>query len=260
MSTLYSSERGKKGVEPNSRGVEVFLKGAAKPSGGLLSLFHGDFKAPPEDPRPPVPYEAFRDYAQAAIGRAKAAEGRGDLRKAELIYRRIFSLGGQFLAEPGGLRFLTWGTTFQETGARELERILKAGAPPEAKRYAETARLSSRKLELVKTAMTSLEDTADYHSLKAAIIASGRTGDVNFRPWGVNALVIYALKGAPAKSETLRKLKCLVLIRNAKMQELAAQELDALAAEPSGKVRAFVEQQKAKALSDRVYVGLGGFK
>lgn len=260
LNALYSSERGKKGVDVASRGVDILLKGAAKPYGGLLSVFHGDFKATPQDMRPATPFDAFKDYARAAMGRAKASEARGDGRKAENIYRGVYSLGGQFLAEPGGLRFFTWGTTFQQVSANELARTLKTSAPQEAKRFEESARLNSRKLELVKTAMTSLEDMADYHSLKAAIIAANRIGDVNFRPWGVNTLVLYALKGAPAKSEAMRKVKCLMLVRNAKMQELAARELDALAAEPSGKVRSFVDQQKAKARADRIYVGLGGFK
>jgi tetratricopeptide (TPR) repeat protein len=260
MSSLYAGERGAKGPTPDARGVDALLKGATKPAGSLLKMFHGDFKASEDDTRPPVPWDAFRDYVRAAVERAKSFERRGDSKKAEEIYRRVYSLGGQLLAEPGGLLFLTWGASFQEAGAKELARMLVKRAHKEAERYAHAANLASRKLELAKTAMSALEDTTDYHSLKAAIIAANRKGDVNFRPWGVRTLVLYALKGAPAKTEIMRKVNCLTIVRNLKMQEVASRELDTIAAEPTGRVKAFVERQKARILSEKSFAAMGGFK
>jgi tetratricopeptide (TPR) repeat protein len=118
LEKLHRSESGPKGIDPKARGVALLLKAAAKSQPGLLRIYHGDFRGPAEDQRKPVPWHVFRDYAEAAARLGKTYEKRGELKKAEAVYRSLISLGRQFLNESEGLSFLRWGLTFQEMGAR----------------------------------------------------------------------------------------------------------------------------------------------
>ena len=71
LENLYKAEKGRGGVDPGGRGVQVLLKAAAKSRGGLLQIYHEDFKSGPEDKRKPVPWEMFKDYVEAAVKRGK---------------------------------------------------------------------------------------------------------------------------------------------------------------------------------------------
>ena len=162
----------------------MLLKGAGRSQGGLLQIYQGDFPSGPEDKRRPVPWDMFRDYVQAAIKLGKTYEKQAKLKDAERIYRRVISLGRQFLDEPGGFQFVNWGMTFQKQGAEALARLLTSSRSAEKQQASAFVNLTSRRLDLLQTALNSLDDMADYKSLKAAILASGRTGDPDLQTLG----------------------------------------------------------------------------
>ena len=253
LQRLHKSERGPKGVGWRARGVKVMLKGAARGQGGLLRLYHGDFKLREKDRRGPVPWDMFRDYVQAAVILGKTYCSRGNVDGAREVYQRIISLGRQFLNEPGGLNFLIWGLTFQKIGAGELARLPdKKGFPPR-KEVDAFLRLTSRRLDLLQTALTSLDTMADYQALKAAMIAARRSGDPYFRPWGINTLAILSLKGAPSTAEAVKSAQVMVLVENRQMRQIAAQALRKLVANPADPGGAFIKYQKNWVRNHRVY-------
>jgi tetratricopeptide (TPR) repeat protein len=253
LEKLFKSERGRKGVAWRARGVKVMLRGAARGEGGLLRIYHGDFKRSDNDRRGPVPWEMFRDYVQAAVLLAKNYRARGEFDRAGKIYQRIISLGRQFLNEPGGLNFLIWGVTFQKIGASELAQLPDRKGFPPAKDVEAFLRLTSRKLDLLRTALSSLDEMADYGALKAAITAARRTGDPYFRPWGINTLAILSIKGAPANAETVKAAQFMVLVENPQMKRIAARALRDLESNPSDPEGSFIRYQKNWILNHRVY-------
>jgi hypothetical protein len=101
---------------------------------------------------------------------------------------------------------------------------------------------------------------ADYRALEAAAIAAARVGDVNFRPWGINTLAIFALKGAPAPSEIIQKAGGIVLVTNPVMQRTAESALDNLAAAASSQIRTFIEGQKKWVSTHTVYGKVKAFR
>lgn len=249
---LHPQERGAKGVTWNARGVTTFLKGAARSQGGLLERYHGDFKRGPHDRPTSPPWDMFRDYVEGAIKRAKRQEKLGYNDKAEEIYRRIISFGRQILDEPGGLQFLEWGIAFQKRGAEELLLLHKITGKPHQEIDA-FLRLASRRLNLLSTALNCLDDMADFKSLKAAVLASRRTGDLNFRPWGINTLVIFSLRGAPAGKDVTEKMGTIVRVANPPMQKIAADALRNLEQNNPGPLASFIERQKDWVLTHQVY-------
>jgi hypothetical protein len=94
---------------------------------------------------------------------------------------------------------------------------------------------------------------AEYGSLKAATIAAQRDRDWNFRPWGINTLAIFALKGAPARSDVIAKAGEFVLVSNPVMQKTASDVLDKLGSDPSGRLKTFVQDQKTWVRSHEVF-------
>ncbi|MGB6066621.1 MAG: hypothetical protein WBG50_17590 [Desulfomonilaceae bacterium] len=260
LGRLYVQERGPKGVDPKSSGVQVLLKGASRSHSGLLQLYHGDFPSGPKDKRRPVPWGAFRDYATAAIKLGRIFENQSKPRQAERIYRRIISLGRQFLDEPGGYQFVTMGITVQKQGAEALARLLTSSRSAEKQQLSAFANLASRKLDLLQTALNSLDDMADYKSLKAAVLAAHRTGDPIFGPWGINTLAILALKGAPACPEAMTAAKSMVLVKDSAMKKKALETLDELASEQSGTVTSFIRYQKDWVRSHQVYGSVHAFR
>ncbi len=253
LEKLYPQERGAKGLAWNARGVTTFLKGSVKAHGGLLERFHGDFKKGPRDRLSPPPWDMFRDYVEGAIKRAKRHEKLGEYKKAEDIYRRIISFGRQVLDEPGGLQFLQWGIAFQKRGAEELLKLRTTTSMEPQKDIEAFLRLASRRLNLLATALNCLDNMADFKSLKAAIIASRRTGDANFRSWGINTLVILSLRGAPADHETTESIGTIVRTTNPAMQKLAGEALLKLEKSNSGALASFIERQKDWVLTHQVY-------
>jgi hypothetical protein len=252
---LHRSERGRGGVKPNASGVDVLLKAAGRDQGGFLQIYHGDFRGAGDDQRRPVPWDAFKDYVEAAIKRAKGLEARSKNDQARALYRRIISFGRLILNEPGGLSFLHWGMTFEMMAARELARLPAAKGAPDPKEVEAFAGLCTRRLDLLRTALSCLDDMSDYRSLKAAIMAAERQGDLDFRPWGINTLVILGVKGAPAAPETIEKTREMVLVESPLMRQTALAALDKLAAEPSGRIKSFIEQQQKWVSSHDVYGG-----
>jgi hypothetical protein len=250
LESVYRKERGPKGLDSDANGIQLFLKGASRSTGGLLSVYYGDFRNGPKDTRKPVPWGMFKDYALAATASAKNLEKRGKGKAAEAVYKRLINLGGQLLSEPGGVQFAVWGSTFQKQGAEGLAQVAAAG---ERERAAAFARVASRRLDVLQTAMACLDDMADYKSLKSAIIAAGRTDDAIFGPWGINTLSIFALKGAPANDAAIKAAGGTVLVRNPAMQKKALEVLNQLGTEPSGKVKAFIANQKEWITSHNVY-------
>jgi hypothetical protein len=101
---------------------------------------------------------------------------------------------------------------------------------------------------------------ANYAALKAAIMAAQRDGDPNFRPWAVNTLAIFALKGAPASNEVIAKAGGFVLVSNPEMQKSAADALEQLASDPTGRMRSFVEDQKNWIRTHEVYAAVRTFQ
>jgi len=253
LENLYKSEGSPGGVDPGARGVQVLLKAATKNKGGLLRMYHGDFKSVPEDRRRPLPCDMFMNYVDAAIKHGKYLERRENPKRAETIYRRLVSMGRQLLDEPGGLQFMNCGLAIQKRGAQELARILPSRGNPSREQAQAVANLASRRLDLLQTALSCLDDMADYRSLRAAIIASERVNDQVFRPWGINTLAILALKGAPANPDAVKSAGAMIMVADSGMQKTASMALDKLAAEPSGQLRRFIENQKDWILKHQVY-------
>jgi hypothetical protein len=260
LEKLHLQERGTKGIDPRASGVQVLLKGAGRSRGGLLQIYQGDFPNGPDDKRRPVPWDMFRDYVQAAIKMGKIYEKQAKPKEAERIYRRVISLGRQFLDEPGGFQFVNWGLTFQKQGAEALAQLLRADRSAEKQQASLFANLTSRRLDLLQTALNSLDDMVDYKSLKAAILASGRTGDSILRPWGINTLAILALRGAPAGSSAVSSAGGMVLVKNPAMEKRALSALDELSSEPSGKIKQFIENQKEWIRHHQVYGAAQAFR
>ncbi len=259
LERLYKTEKGPKGIEANARGVSVLIKGASRTKGGILQLYHGDFKSPAADTRRPAPWEMFRDYVRAAIERGKSLERKGKLDAAEAIYRSLISLGRQFLDEPGGYHFVSWGLTFQIAGAQELVRVLRVKGSAEKNKAEAFVRLSSRRLDLLSTAFRCLDSMADYGALKAAVDAS-TSSEAVFRPWAVSTLVIFALQGAPAGEEITAKAGAMVLVDNPAMRNIAEQALEKLASDSSASLRAFIDSQKKWVRANPVYGTVADFK
>lgn len=253
LEALHLQERSPNGIAWDARGVSAFLNGASRARGDLLERYHGDFRDGPDDFRKPVPWDMFRDYVEGAIRRAKRDEKVGSTDKAEAIYRKIISFGRQVLDEPGGLQFLRWGIAFQKRGAEELHELLTKNNSPKQEETASFVRLASRRLDLLGTALGCLDNMTDFKSLQAAILASRRTGDVYFRPWGINTLVIFSIKGAPAQQELAEKIGTIVRVTSPQMQEVAAEALQQLAGEPSGRLASFIETQKDWVRTHKVY-------
>lgn len=260
LEKLHQQERGVKGVDARASGVQVLLKGAGRCQGGLLQIYQGDFPNGPDDKRRPVPWDMFRDYVQAAIKLGKIYEKQSKPKEAEKLYRRVISLGRQFLDEPGGLQFVNWGMTFQKQGAEALVLLLRTNRNAEKQQASTFANLTSRRLDLLQTVLNSLDDMADYKSLKAAILASGRAGDSILRPWGINTLAILALRGAPAGPSAMNAAGGMVLVKNAAMEKKALSALDELSSEPSGKMRSFIENQKEWVRNHQVYGTFQAFR
>lgn len=253
LERIYPKEKGDSGVHRTAGGVEILLKASHHSQGGLLRVYYGDFKSGPKDKRRPMPWEVFRDYADAAMKQAEWLRKAGNLNGAERIYRSIIALGRVFLGEPGGLQFLTWGTTFQKRGAEGLFKVLPPESHQERKQLTEFVSLCSRKLDLLQTALGCLDDLVDYKALKAAIVAARSPKEVVFRPWGINTLSILAAKGAPADREALRTAGGMVYVLDPNMQKVAAQALDELAASGPADVRTFITQQREWVRTHRVY-------
>jgi len=253
LEKLYAKERSLKGIDPNSEGVQVILKAAGYYTAGLSKLYHPDFKTDPQDVRKPVPWDMFRDYVGAAITYGNSLDKRANRKGAEKVYRQIIALGRQFLDESGGYSSYIWGLTFQKLGAQELLRALPAGASEERAKVQAFISLTSRRIDLLQTALNCVDDLSDYNCLKAAAIAAQGSKNHLFRPWGINSLSILALKGAPARPAVAKSTGSVVLVMNPGMQRKAADALNALSKGPSEEVRSFVERQKQWVLNHDVY-------
>jgi tetratricopeptide (TPR) repeat protein len=260
LERLHLQELGTNGIDPRALGVQVLLRGAGRSQGGLLKLYHGDFPNGPEDNRRPVPWYMFRDYVQAAVKLGHIYERQSKTKEAKKIYRRLISLGRQFLDEPGGCQFVSWGMTFQKQGAEALARLLTSSRKVEQQQASAFANLTSRRLDLLQTALNSLDDMEDYKSLKAAIVASRRTGDSVFGLWGINTLAILALKGAPAAPNAMSAAGCMVLVNNPVMEKRAMAALDELASGSSGKMTSVIESQKEWIRNHQVYGAIRTFR
>jgi hypothetical protein len=145
-------------------------------------------------------------------------------------------------------------------GALELARLLDKQNSSEKEKVREFIHLTSRRLDLIRTAFNCLDDMADYRALEAATIAAARVGDVNFRPWGINTLAIFALKGAPAGSEVIQKAGGMVLLTNPVMQGTARKVLDELAGAASPQIRSFIEHQREWVRTHTVYGKVQAFR
>ncbi|MBI5568574.1 MAG: hypothetical protein HY914_01380 [Desulfomonile tiedjei] len=261
LDKLYEQERSPKGIDPRARGVQVMLDGARHKKGGLLQIYLADFEAADQCGRRSVPWDMFRDYAQAAVKSGKSLELNSFPDQAEAIYRRIMSLGRQFLNEGGGLQFTFWGLTFQKQGAEELARLLDSkGDKKKAATMRTLASLAGRRIDLLQTALNCLDDMADYKSLMAATIAAGREGDMVFRPWGINTLTILALKGAPAAPEAVNSAGGMVMVENPAMRKAAWEVLEKLTSGDSGTLKTFIERQKEWVTHHQVYGSIRDFR
>jgi hypothetical protein len=260
LEQLYKAERGTGGVDPNGRGVQLLLQAATRRQGGFLQIYHGDFKSGPDDKRMPVPWEMFRDYAEGAIKLAKYFERRENPKRAQTICRQLISLGRQFLDEPGGVQFTVWGLTFQRQGCQELARLLPSTERLSKEKARTVANLASRRIDLIQTALGCLDEMADYAALKTALTVLDLPRDDLFKPWAINTLAIFALKGAPANGEILKSAGAMVLVVNPDMQRMAVQTLDKLAAEPSGKMKSFINTQKEWVQHHKVYGSVSSFR
>jgi len=260
LERLHRRERGPHGVDPQAMGVEVLLRIAGRKQGALLKLYHGDFKTGPGDNRREVPWEAFRDYVNAAVEQGRSLEKQGNKKRAEHIYRSLLRLGKQIEGEPGGVLFISWGLTFQRQASEELLRLLSPAAAREREQLSEFVAIASRRLDLLQTALNCLDEMEDFKSLKAAVEAATRPGENMFRRWGINTLVILGLKGAPAGPAATRTAGGLVLVANQAMQDTALKALDKPAAEPSGQLKMFIEHQKQWVRTHRVYGTASSFQ
>ena len=59
--------------------------------------------------------------------------------------------------------------TFQKQGAEALVRLFTSSRNAEKQQASAFVNLTSRRLDLLQTALNSLDDMADYKSLKAAV-------------------------------------------------------------------------------------------
>jgi hypothetical protein len=250
----FPQERGRKGVDPNAPGVDDFLKAASYRHGGFLKAYYADFRTGKKDQREPMPWDMLSYYAQAAAARARAKEGYGSatVKQSETAYRRIISLGRQLLEEKGGVQFLVWGWTLERQGAQEMARLIKKSGKGRTEKLDEFSRVAARRLDILQTAVTCLDDMGDYASLKAAIVAA-QGDDPLFRPWGINTLAIYALKGAPAPAGVIKQAGAMVMVRNPVMSGEALRVLDELAATGSAQVKAFIDSQKDWVNAHKIY-------
>jgi hypothetical protein len=253
LERLHPKERGPKGVHHTAYGVQVLLRAAVHRPVGLRDLYHGDFKTDPADTRRPVPWDMFRDYVRAAISYGKSLEGRGSRSKAERVYRKVISLGRQFIEDSDGYQYYLWGLTFEKLGAQELARVLPANASAEKRMAQDLVNLASRRIDLLQTGLNCLDDLVDYNSLKSAIAAAEGTGKGLFRMWGINTLSILAEKGAPASPSIARSAGAVVLIRDPNMQRTAVETLDRLASRSPQEVKSFIEYQRRWVTKHRVY-------
>lgn len=258
LERLHPKERGANGVDPKTEGVRVFLKAASFARAGFLQYYQGDFPTGPDDKRRLMPWDMFGDYFQAAIERAKEAEKQGNKRAAESIYRRLIAFGRQILDEAGGFQFLQWGITFQKQAAEELGRVEER--PETRDKALAFVQSCTRRLDLLQTALNCLDDMEDYKPLSAATVAANRTSDPIFGPWGISTLTILSLKGAPANQTALKAAGGIVMLNDPMMQKKAAEALDQLAAEPSGKAKTFIAFQKEWVKAHKVYGGFQAFK
>ncbi len=250
LEDLYKRERSSKGIDPKSEGLQLFMKASAKAEGGFLQAYYGDFVSGPEDRRKPMPFNMFRDYTQALITRASQLEKIGKTRLAAVYYKRLISFGNQLLKGPGGYQFELWGAHFQKIGAEGLSKITKGHEKAIA---GNLARISARKIDLLMTAMSCLNSMSDYVSQKAAVIAANRSKDSVFMPWGINTLAIYAVKGAPADEAACKMAGGILIVSNPSMQKAASDALVSIGLEPSGKIKNFVDYQKAWVKNHDVY-------
>lgn len=253
LEKLHLKERSSKGVHETAYGVQVLLKAAVHRPSGLRDLYHGDFKTDPADTRRPVPWDMFRDYFQAAISYGKSLEARGSKSKAEGVYRKLISLGRQFIEDSSGYQYYLWGLTFEKLGAQELVRVLPENAAAEKQAAQDLVNLASRRIDLLQTALNCLDDLVDYHSLKAAVSAAEGAGNGLFRLWGINTLSILAEKGAPASPSVSQSAGAVVLIGNPDMQRTASEALNRLASHSPREVKSFIEHQRRWVEKHRVY-------
>ncbi len=260
LEKLHQKERDPKGIHHTAYGVQVLLRAAVRRPSGLGELYHGDFKTNPADTRRPVPWDMFRDYVRAAISYGKSLEKRGSRRKAVRVYRKIISLGRQFVEESGGYQYCLWGLTFEKLGAQELARVLPSNASAEKQTAQNLVSLASRRIDLLQTALNCLDDLVDYNSLKAAITAAEETEGGVFRTWGINTLSILAEKGAPASPSLARDVGAVVLIENPGMKRIASDALDRLASRSASEVKSFIECQRRWAGKHRVYGTVQSFR
>jgi hypothetical protein len=233
----YQRDKGPKGVDPKSESMQVFLKAAARANGGWLMDYSGDFQTGSTDKRKPVPWGMIKDYIKGAIELGKYMEKNGKPKSASAIYKRIISLGCQFLNEPGGYQFALWGLEFQRQGAEQVARV---GDAAEKQKALKVIHDCSRKTDLLQTALGCLNVMNDYVSEKAAVVAAKRKDDPVFMPWGINTLAIFAVRGAPAKDEVCKAAGTTVLVLNPKMQKIASDALTA-ATQQSKKLKQFIE-------------------
>lgn len=260
LERLHTRERGSQGVDPQAMGIEVLLRIAGRKQGALLKPYHGDFKTGAGDNRREVPWEAFKDYVNAAVEQGRALEKQGNKKRAEYIYRSLLRLGTLIEAEPGGVLFISWGLTFQRQASEELLRLLPSASARERQQLSEFVGIASRRLDLLQTALGCLDEMEDFKSLKAAIVAATRPGENMFRLWGINTLAILGLKGAPAGQAATRTAGGLVLVRNQAMQDIAMKALEKPAAEASGQLKLFIEHQKQWVKTHRVYGTASSFQ
>jgi hypothetical protein len=249
LEKAYQRERNAKGLSPKAEGIQLLLRAAGCKGQDVLQIYYGDFQAGLSDKRKPMPWKVIQDYVKAAIEGAKQTEKAGNYKKAAFVYRRIISLGRQFLNTPGGYQFLVWGSSFQKQGADQLARIVDA----EKQKALELSMLCGRRIDLLQTAMSCLNDFADYNCLKAAVIAADRERDSVFRPWGLNTLAILAIRGAPANEAAHKTAGGVVLVVNPTMQQKAVETLEKYAQDSAGKTNKFVETQKEWIRSHNVY-------
>lgn len=260
LERIYSQERGAKGVAADGRGVQVFLEAATRRQGGFLSLYQADFENDPSKGRKPPPWDMFRDYVSASIKFAKSLEKQEKPKRAVSVYRKLLSFSRQLLNEPGGFQFVQWGLTFQKQGADELARVLSETGGTQKDRAEACARLAARRLDLLQTGLSCLDDMADYRSLQAAVVATEPSPVNVFRSWGVNTLAILALKGAPATREAIKSAGAMVVVDNPAMRRVAWKTLENLEAEPSGRMAAFIEKQKKWITGHEVYGTVQSFR
>ena len=155
---------------------------------------------------------------------------------------------------------MVWGLTFQKQGCQELARLLRSDASLSKDKAKKVANLASRRIDLVQTALGCLDEMADYGALKTALTVLDKPRDDLFKPWAINTLAIFAVKGAPANPETLRKAGVMVLVANPEMQKAASEALDKLGSEPSGTMKRFIDAQKEWVLQHKVYGSVDSFR